>query len=112
MTKMVECCYCGRQTELIGSPCVCTTTMVEETCAGCDRQLTEAEVISYSGVHCFDCLYEHSEREWGYAEDAVAYEVDQYGWKTDERIAREVEAGRTVRVTSAFVADVRRRRRG
>jgi hypothetical protein len=112
MTKMVECCYCGRQTELIGS-CVCTTTMVEETCAGCDRRLTEAEAISYSGEFCFDCLHEQSEREWQAAEDAVVDRIDR--WKEpDEEIARRLAPhfnGFNVRISCAFVSEVRSRRR-
>jgi hypothetical protein len=51
MPTMISCRYCGRDVELgTGKPCVCETTVVEETCAGCDRQLRECEVISYSGI--------------------------------------------------------------
>jgi hypothetical protein len=83
--------------------------MVEEICAGCDRQLTEAEVISYNGEFCFDCLNEQSAKEWQAAEDAVADQIRQYGWKTDENIARDVGRGFDVRITRGFVADVRER---
>jgi hypothetical protein len=110
---MIECQLCGRDIEpLPSSPCVCTTTLVDETCAGCERQLTEAEALSYEGVFCFDCRNADFDREQQAVEDTVAEQIEHYGWKTDENIAREVGRYLHVPITSGFVADVRYRRGG